>query len=48
MGTPVIIEAGRTAVGKRGGVFADVHAAKGFIHPRILVEIEADAFVAGD
>ena len=27
MGTPVIVEAGRTAVGKRNGVFADVHAA---------------------
>ena len=28
MGTPVIVEAGRTAVGKRNGVFADVHAAQ--------------------
>jgi acetyl-CoA C-acetyltransferase len=27
MGTPVIVEAGRTAVGKRNGHFADVHAA---------------------
>jgi acetyl-CoA C-acetyltransferase len=27
MGTPVIVEAGRTAIGKRNGHFADVHAA---------------------
>ncbi len=27
MGTPVIVEAARTAVGKRNGTFADVHAA---------------------
>jgi acetyl-CoA C-acetyltransferase len=27
MGTPVIVEAARTAVGRRGGYFADVHAA---------------------
>ncbi|MSO59000.1 MAG: steroid 3-ketoacyl-CoA thiolase [Ilumatobacteraceae bacterium] len=27
MGTPVIIEAGRTAIGKRNGFFADTHAA---------------------
>jgi acetyl-CoA C-acetyltransferase len=27
VGTPVIVEAGRTAVGKRNGVLADVHAA---------------------
>jgi acetyl-CoA C-acetyltransferase len=27
MGTPVIVEAGRTAVGRRNGYFADVHAA---------------------
>lgn len=27
MGNPVIVEAGRTAIGKRGGQFADTHAA---------------------
>jgi acetyl-CoA C-acetyltransferase len=27
MGTPVIVEAARTAIGRRGGYFADVHAA---------------------
>ncbi|GDX28064.1 putative acetyl-CoA acetyltransferase FadA [Actinomycetes bacterium] len=27
MGTPVIVEAGRTAIGKRNGFFADTHAA---------------------
>ena len=28
MGNPVIVEAGRTAIGKRNGAFADLHAAK--------------------
>ena len=28
MGNPVIVEAGRTAIGKRSGAFADLHAAK--------------------
>lgn len=32
MGTPVIVEAGRTAVGKRNGIFADVHAAHLLAH----------------
>ena len=32
MGTPVIVEAARTAVGKRNGYFADVHAAM-MVHP---------------
>ncbi|MGD9705209.1 MAG: steroid 3-ketoacyl-CoA thiolase, partial [Acidimicrobiia bacterium] len=27
MGTPVIVSAGRTAVGRRNGALADVHAA---------------------
>jgi acetyl-CoA C-acetyltransferase len=32
MGTPVIVEAGRTAVGRRNGAFADVHAATLLAH----------------
>jgi acetyl-CoA C-acetyltransferase len=32
MGTPVIVEAGRTAVGRRNGSFADVHAAHLLAH----------------
>jgi acetyl-CoA C-acetyltransferase len=39
MGTPVIVEATRTAVGKRNGTFADVHAAQLLGHAqRAVVE----------
>jgi acetyl-CoA C-acetyltransferase len=37
MGTPVIVEAGRTAIGRRNGDLADVHAAQLLAHAQVGV-----------
>jgi len=49
MGNPVIIEAGRSAIGKRNGYFADLHAAKllGAIQAGVLERAGVDPITVG-
>jgi acetyl-CoA C-acetyltransferase len=49
MGQPVIIEAGRSAIGKRNGYFADLHAAKllGLVQAGVLERAGIDPLTVG-